>query len=71
MALTPWAELTKEEKEKILAEGATKRIAETHALGLPTTHADSHGVYRIYPDGRKVYLTEEEIKAYEEKYKNA
>lgn len=49
-------DLTKEELEKILADGIAKEIAETHALGLPTTHGDSHGVYQIYPDGRKVYI---------------
>lgn len=59
-------ELTKEELEKILAEGAAKRRARTHALDLPTTHADNGGVFYIYPDGRKVYLAEEENRALDE-----
>lgn len=71
MTITEWEKLTKEEREKILAEGIAKEIAETHSLGLPTTHGDIYGVYQIYPDGRKVYLTEEEIKAYKKKEKSS
>lgn len=56
MALTEWTKLTKEAREKILAEGTAKRIAKIHARGLPTTHGDINGVYQIYPDGRKVYI---------------
>lgn len=43
MAITEWTALAKEELEKILAEGVAKEIAETHALGLPTTHGDMYG----------------------------
>lgn len=66
MALYTLDKLTKEEEEEILAKGAARRIAKAHALGLPTTHSDGGGIYRLYPDGRKVYITEEEKRAYEE-----
>lgn len=60
MATYTLNELTKEEKEKLLAEGVAKEIAKVHSLGLPTTHADIHGVYHLYPDGTKVYIKDEE-----------
>ena len=60
MAAIPWEELTKEEREAILAKVVEKEIAETHALGLPTTHGDCDGVYDLYPDGQKVYTKAKE-----------
>jgi hypothetical protein len=59
-------EMPKKEREAMLSEATHKAIAETHALGLPTTHGDNKGVYRLYPDGHKEY-----IERYEEKKKNA
>ena len=60
MATIPWETLAKEERETILAEVIEKEIAETHALGLPTTHGDCDGIYDLYPDGRKVYTKAKE-----------
>jgi hypothetical protein len=57
--------LSKEELEKMAGQATRKAIKETHALGLPTTHGDDKGVYRLYPDGHKEY-----IEAYAEKKKN-
>ena len=63
MTSIPWEKLTKEERETILAEAVEKEIADTHALGLPTTHGDCDGVYDLYPDGRKVYTKAREKSA--------
>ena len=49
-------ELTKEEMEKFLAEGAKEEIAKTHADGRPSTHGDDKGIYYLYPDGKKRYI---------------
>lgn len=49
-------QLSNEEIEKLLADGFAEEIAKTHALGLPTTHADKYGIYDMYPDGSKVYF---------------
>jgi 4-alpha-glucanotransferase len=49
-------EMPKEEREALLAEATHKAIKETHALGLPTTHGDDKGVYRLYPDGHREYI---------------
>jgi len=51
-----WYEMTKEEREKCLGEATRKAIAETHAMGRPSTHGDNKGVYRLYPDGHKEYI---------------
>ena len=50
MAAIPWEELAKDERETILAKVIEKEIAETHALGLPTTRGDCGGIYDLYPD---------------------
>lgn len=47
--------------EKIFAGAVKKAIASTHALGLPTAHGDVHGLYYLYPDGHKEYVSKEEI----------
>lgn len=47
---------SKEEQEAILKKVVAKEIAETHALGMPTTHGDDKGVYYLHPDGRKEYI---------------
>ena len=57
-------EMPKEEREAMLSEATHKAIAETHALGFPTTHGDDKGVYRLHPDGHKEY-----IESYEKKKK--
>lgn len=46
--------------EKIFAGAVKKAIASTHALGLPTAHGDIHGLYYLYPDGHKEYVSKEE-----------
>lgn len=48
--------MPKKEVEKLYADAARGAIAETHRLGLPTSHVDEGGVYDEYPDGRKEYL---------------
>lgn len=41
--------------------GATRKaIADTNELGLPTPHADIHGIYYLYPDGHKEYVSDTE-----------
>lgn len=50
--------MPKKEVEKLYADAARGAIAETHRLGLPTTHVDEGGVYDEYPDGRKEYFPE-------------
>lgn len=47
-------DLTTEELTASFEEAVTEAIAETHALGLPTTHGDGENIFKIYPDGRKV-----------------
>ena len=46
--------------ERIFAKAVKKAIAETHALGLPTAHGDNNGLYYLYPDGHKEYISEAE-----------
>lgn len=46
-------DLTTEEITASFTEAVTEAIAETHALGLPTTHGDGENIFRIYPDGHK------------------
>ena len=46
-------DLTREEKTALFKEATTKAIAETHAMGLPTTLGDGEDIFRIYPDGHK------------------
>jgi hypothetical protein len=48
--------MSRHEEEALLKEAADEAIAKTHAAGLPTTHGDEKGVYRLYPDGRKEYI---------------
>lgn len=50
--------MNKSDAEALLAEAAQEAIAKAHALGLPTTHMDEKGVYRLYPDGHKEYISE-------------
>jgi hypothetical protein len=56
--------LSKEKREEIFRRGTKAAIAQTHALGLPTTHGDGKGIYKLYPDGHKEYTklyTKEEL----------
>ncbi|MGD0237475.1 MAG: hypothetical protein ABSC55_23465 [Syntrophorhabdales bacterium] len=48
-------DMSGKEMEALLKEAAAEAIAKTHAAGLPTTHGDEKGVYRLYPDGHKEY----------------
>lgn len=53
-------EMNKAQQEQFLAEAAKEAIAKTHAAGRPTTHADEDGrLYKLYPDGKRVYVTEQ------------
>lgn len=47
-------------QEKIFGEATKEAIASAHAAGLYTTHGDDKGVFRLYPDGHREYITEEE-----------
>jgi hypothetical protein len=42
-------------KEAILGKATKAEIARHRAAGRPTGHGDEKGVYKLYPDGRKVY----------------
>ena len=48
-------DLSKEESEAFLAEGIRQRIKEMHEKGIPTTHADENGIYRLL-NNEKTYL---------------
>ncbi len=47
-------------QERIFGEATKEAIASAHAAGLYTTHGDDKGVFRLYPDGHREYITEEE-----------
>ncbi|MGD0662614.1 MAG: hypothetical protein ABSD38_31550 [Syntrophorhabdales bacterium] len=49
-------ELDRGEKEAYFAQATRKAIAQIHEAGFPTVHGDEHGIYELYPDGRKVYV---------------
>jgi hypothetical protein len=49
-------DMTKEEKEAMLAEAAREEIAKHHAAGRSTIHGDNIGVFLMHPDGRKQYV---------------
>ena len=36
-------------------EAGMNAVEETHAMGLATTHGDRTGIYKWYPDGRRLY----------------
>jgi len=46
-----------ESDEEGLREACRQAIAQTHAAGLPTYHADREGMYRLFPDGTIERLT--------------
>jgi len=47
-------------QERIFGEAAREAIASAHAAGLYTTHGNDKDVFRLYPDGHREYITEEE-----------
>lgn len=49
-------DLTREDREEILTATGREAIARIHAMGLPTTHGDDEGIYRLFPDGHKEYI---------------
>ncbi|HUW65735.1 MAG TPA: hypothetical protein VMW83_13790 [Spirochaetia bacterium] len=49
-------DMTKEEKEAMLAAAAKEEIAKHHAAGRATVHGDDKGVFLIHPDGTKEYV---------------
>ena len=51
-----FCDLDDEELMRIVTQAAAAGIAELHAKGIPSTHADEKGVYKLYPDGHKVHL---------------
>jgi hypothetical protein len=48
--------MSSEERTSMYAEATRAEVALHHAAGRYTTHGDEKGVYRLYPDGRKVYI---------------
>ena len=49
-------DMSGEERTAMYADGITAEVARHHAEERYTTHGDEHGVYRLYPDGRKRYV---------------
>ncbi|MCL2469795.1 MAG: hypothetical protein FWF24_06170 [Alphaproteobacteria bacterium] len=47
---------TKEEIEAWAAEATRKAQEEIHAKGLPYVIGDNRGMFKVYPDGRKVFV---------------
>ncbi|WP_331767127.1 hypothetical protein [Embleya sp. NBC_00896] len=53
-------EIGPERAQELVAEAVRKAIEELHAAGLPAIQGDGNGrVYKLYPDGSKVYIEEE------------
>ncbi len=50
-----FCDLEDEELIRVFTQAAAAGIAELHAKGIPSTHADEKGVYKLYPDGHKVH----------------
>ena len=55
MTMDEFDKLTPQAQEAILGKATRAEIARHHAAGHPTGHGDEKGVYKLYPDGRKVY----------------
>ena len=49
-----FCDLEDEELIRVFTQAAAAGIAELHAKGITSTHADEKGVYKLYPDGHKV-----------------
>jgi len=49
--------MSSEERTAMYAEATQAEVALHHAAGRYTTHGDEKGVYRLYPDGRKQYVS--------------
>lgn len=50
-----FCDLEDEELTRVFTQAAAAGIAKLHAKGIPSTHADEKGIYKLYPDGHKVY----------------
>jgi len=48
--------LDKAQLEDFFGTATREAISKIHAAGLPSTHGDDKGVYRLHPDGRKEYI---------------
>lgn len=46
--------------EKLAEEAVRKAVRDDHIRGIATFHADKNGVYRLMPDGRKIYIKSDE-----------
>jgi|GEM_PF-1657782 hypothetical protein len=55
MTMDEFDKLTPQAQEAILGKATRAEIARHHDAGHPTGHGDEKGVYKLYPDGRKVY----------------
>ena len=52
--------LTNELANEYFAKAVKKAIARTHAAGRPSFHGDGFGLFYLYPDGHKEYISEAE-----------
>lgn len=43
--------------DQAFRDAVKKAISETHDAGRPTTHGDQEGVYHLYPNGTKEYIS--------------
>ncbi|MGW1991595.1 hypothetical protein [Embleya sp. NPDC001921] len=53
-------EIGPERFDELMAQGVRKAVAELHAAGLPAVGGENGRVYKVYADGTKVYVDEEE-----------
>jgi hypothetical protein len=49
----------RERVEESMCQAVREAVAELHAAGLPAVGGENGRVYKVYPDGRKVYLDDE------------
>lgn len=45
--------MTDNEIEQIMKKHFKKVLAQSHQMGLSTTHSDGKNIYKIHPDGTK------------------
>lgn len=51
-----WSERPITKWEKVAVEAVEKAIEKEHQQNLSTTHGDDRGLYKKYPDGKKLYF---------------
>ncbi|MGW9212953.1 hypothetical protein ACWGR4_39060 [Embleya sp. NPDC055664] len=53
-------EIGRERAAELMTKAVEKAVADLHAAGLPAIGGENGRVYKVYPDGTKVYVDEEE-----------